>query len=82
MKRASDEYKFNVDINGISSRPIGTDFKGTSYAYRYTKMYSLCPQMYFDLSTMEQKTTLIERMDMMVKGQSLVQWMALGLKMY
>ncbi|GFH53361.1 hypothetical protein CTEN210_09837 [Chaetoceros tenuissimus] len=35
MKASDGEYKFNVDINGISSRPIGTDFGGTSYAYRY-----------------------------------------------
>ena len=36
MKTANgDNFKFNSNIGSTPSRPIGTDFEGTSYAYRY-----------------------------------------------
>ena len=34
-KSGSNEFNFETDINGVSSRPYNTDFEGTSYAYRH-----------------------------------------------
>ena len=35
MSSGSNAFKFQTDINGVSSRPYDTDFEGTSYAYKH-----------------------------------------------